>query len=163
MLTELFSEKRDPVPLKTIPVHLKKAIIAIEDKSFYTHSGVDLKGIARAALKDVRAGKFVEGASTITQQLAKTLFLTPEKNLVRKIKEAVLAFQMERRYTKDEILNLYGGVSEDKLDEIVKEIRKGNNRPVHENHFTEEGYKKIVRDGNSETEFLNKYMRRGRG
>jgi len=107
LLTELFSEKRDPIPLKEIPFYLKKAIIAIEDKSFYTHSGVDLKGIARAVLKDVRAGKFVEGASTITQQLAKTLFLTPEKNLVRKIKEAVLAFQMERRYTKDEILNMY--------------------------------------------------------
>jgi penicillin-binding protein 1A len=107
MLAEIFSEKRDPIPLKKIPVYLKKAIVAIEDKSFYSHSGVDVKGIARAAIKDVMARKFVEGASTITQQLAKTLFLTPEKNFVRKIKEAILAFQMERRYTKDEILSLY--------------------------------------------------------
>jgi len=107
MLTEIFSEKRDPIPLERIPVYLKKAIIAIEDKSFYSHSGVDVKGIVRAAVKDVKAGQFVEGASTITQQLAKTLFLTPEKNLLRKIKEAILAFQMERRYTKDEILGLY--------------------------------------------------------
>ncbi|MBW2219091.1 MAG: PBP1A family penicillin-binding protein, partial [Deltaproteobacteria bacterium] len=107
ILTEIFAEKRDPIPLSQIPVYLKKAIVAIEDKSFYSHSGVDLKGIARAVVKDVMAGKFVEGASTITQQLAKTLFLTPEKNIARKVKEAVLAFQMERRYTKDEILNLY--------------------------------------------------------
>lgn len=107
MLAELFAEKRDPIPFDQIPVYLKKAIVAIEDKSFYYHSGVDIKGIARAAVKDVLAGKFVEGASTITQQLAKTLFLTPEKSLLRKIKEALLAFQMERRYTKDEILSLY--------------------------------------------------------
>ncbi len=107
ILAEIFAEKRDPVPLSQIPVYLKKAIVAIEDKNFYSHSGVDLKGIARAAIKDVKAGKFVEGASTITQQLAKTLFLTPEKNILRKVKEAVLAFQMERRYTKDEILSLY--------------------------------------------------------
>ncbi|MGD8256661.1 MAG: PBP1A family penicillin-binding protein, partial [Desulfobacterales bacterium] len=64
-------------------------------------------GIARAIIKDLQAGKFVEGASTITQQLAKTLFLTPRKSLVRKIKEAILAFQLERRYTKDEILEMY--------------------------------------------------------
>jgi penicillin-binding protein 1A len=68
---------------------------------------VDLKGIARAIIKDIKAGEFVEGASTITQQLSKTLFLTPRKTLVRKIKEAILAFQLERRYTKDEILELY--------------------------------------------------------
>jgi penicillin-binding protein 1A len=107
LLAELFLEKREPVPLKVIPHHLKAALIATEDRKFYTHSGVDLKGIARAIVKDIWAGEFVEGASTITQQLAKTLFLTPRKSLVRKIKEAILAFQLERRYTKDEILELY--------------------------------------------------------
>ena len=107
LLAELFLEKREPVPLKIIPHYLKAALIATEDRKFYTHSGVDLKGIARAILKDIWAGEFVEGASTITQQLAKTLFLTPRKSLVRKIKEAILAFQLERRYTKDEILELY--------------------------------------------------------
>jgi penicillin-binding protein 1A len=107
LLAELFLEQREPVPLNLIPYHLKAALVATEDRKFYTHSGVDLKGIARAILKDIWAGKFVEGASTITQQLAKTLFLTPRKTIVRKVKEAILAFQLERRYTKDEILELY--------------------------------------------------------
>jgi penicillin-binding protein 1A len=107
LLDELYLEKRDPVALKQIPQHLKAALVATEDRKFFKHSGVDIKGIARAIVKDIRAGKFVEGASTITQQLAKTLFLTPRKTIVRKIKEAILAFQLERRYTKDEILALY--------------------------------------------------------
>jgi penicillin-binding protein 1A len=107
LLAELFIEKREPVPLETIPRLLRAALVATEDRKFYKHSGVDLKGIARAIIKDIKAGEFVEGASTITQQLSKTLFLTPRKTLVRKIKEAILAFQLERRYTKDEILELY--------------------------------------------------------
>lgn len=107
LLAELFVEKRDPVPLKSIPSYLKSAIITVEDRNFYRHSGIDIKGILRALSKDILAAKFVEGASTITQQLAKTLFLTPEKTLSRKLKEAILAFQLERRYTKDEILELY--------------------------------------------------------
>ena len=107
LLDEIYLEKRDPVPLKQIPPYLKSALVATEDRKFYKHSGVDIRGIARAIVKDIKAGKFVEGASTITQQLAKTLFLTPRKTIVRKIKEAILAFQLERRYTKDEILELY--------------------------------------------------------
>ena len=107
VLAELFIEKREPVPLEAIPRFLKAALVATEDRKFYKHSGVDLKGIARAIIKDIKAGEFIEGASTITQQLSKTLFLTPRKTLVRKIKEAILAFQLERRYTKDEILELY--------------------------------------------------------
>jgi len=107
LLAELYLEKRDPAPLKSIPRYLTEALVATEDRKFYQHSGVDLKGIARAIIKDIQAGEFVEGASTITQQLAKTLFLTTRKSIVRKIKEAILAFQIERRYTKDEILELY--------------------------------------------------------
>ncbi|MCP4368376.1 MAG: PBP1A family penicillin-binding protein [Deltaproteobacteria bacterium] len=107
LLAELFIEKRDPVPLKDVPHHLKTALIATEDRKFYKHSGVDIKGILRAIIKNIWAGEYVEGASTITQQLAKTLFLTPKKTITRKIKEAVLSFQLERRYTKDEILRLY--------------------------------------------------------
>jgi penicillin-binding protein 1A len=107
LLAELYLEKRDPVALDSIPFYLKEALIATEDRKFYTHSGIHLKGIARALIKDILAGEFVEGASTITQQLAKTLFLTSRKTVVRKIKEAILAFQLERRYTKDEILELY--------------------------------------------------------
>lgn len=107
LLAEFFVEKRDPVPLETIPFFLKKALVATEDRNFYKHSGVDLKGILRAIIKDILAGGFVEGASTISQQLTKTLFLTPRKTLVRKIREAILAFQLELRFTKNEILELY--------------------------------------------------------
>ncbi len=107
LLSELFLEKRMPVPIDRMPEALKKALIVTEDRQFYSHSGIDLKGILRAIVKDIMAGHFVEGASTITQQLAKTLFLTPEKTLGRKIKEALLAIQLERRYTKDELLALY--------------------------------------------------------
>ena len=107
LLAEFFLEKRDPVPIKIIPDNLKKALIVTEDRSFYQHSGIDLKGILRAIFRDIKAGRFVEGASTITQQLSKTLFLKPRKTLLRKAKEAFLSFQIERRYTKDEILELY--------------------------------------------------------
>ncbi len=107
LLAELFLEKRVPIPIVQIPENLKDALISVEDRQFYTHIGIDLKGILRAIVKDIMAGGFVEGASTITQQLAKTLFLSPQKRLSRKIKEALLAVQLERRYTKEEILVLY--------------------------------------------------------
>jgi penicillin-binding protein 1A len=100
LLAELFTEKRVPVPLEKIPDELKSALIATEDRNFFKHSGVDIKGVVRAIIKDIWAGEFVEGASTITQQLAKTLFLTPQKTISRKIREALLAFHLERRYTK---------------------------------------------------------------
>jgi penicillin-binding protein 1A len=107
LLAELFVEKREPVSLEVIPSYLTAALVTTEDRKFFKHSGVDLKGITRAIIKDIWAGEFVEGASTITQQLAKTLFLTHRKTIVRKMKEAILAFQLERRYTKNEILELY--------------------------------------------------------
>ena len=107
VLAEFFVEKRVPVSLDIIPNYLKSAIISTEDSHFYEHTGVDIKGIMRALFKDIMARRFIEGASTITQQLAKTLFLTPRKSILRKIKEALLAIQIERRYTKDEILELY--------------------------------------------------------
>jgi penicillin-binding protein 1A len=107
LLAELFLERRTPIPVSRIPADLKSALIVTEDRQFYSHSGIDLRAIVRAVIKDIIAGEFVEGASTITQQLAKTLFLTPEKTISRKIKEAILAVQLERRYTKDELLALY--------------------------------------------------------
>lgn len=107
LLAELFSEKRSPIGFAEIPSALINALIATEDRNFYRHSGVDLKGILRAIVKDILAGEFLEGASTLTQQLAKTLFLTPRKTVFRKAKEALLSIQIERRYTKDEILTLY--------------------------------------------------------
>ena len=107
LLDEIYIEKRDPVPLSDIPPMLVKAILATEDRRFYKHRGIALKGILRAMAANLKSGRFSQGASTITQQLAKTLFLTPRKTLTRKLKEAILALQLERRYTKDEILALY--------------------------------------------------------
>jgi penicillin-binding protein 1A len=107
LLAQLYTERRTPVPLAVIPEDLKSAIIATEDRAFYEHAGIDLKGIVRAIITDIRVGEFVQGASTITQQLARTLFLSPEKSMARKLREAFLSFQIERRYTKDEILELY--------------------------------------------------------
>lgn len=107
MLAELFAERRDPVSIHQIPPMLKTALLATEDRRFYQHSGVDIKGLLRAMVKNVIKGRYAEGASTLTQQLAKTLFLTPRKTITRKVREAILALQLERRYTKDEILTLY--------------------------------------------------------
>ncbi len=106
-IDELFVEKRHPVPLEDIPADLKAAVLATEDRDFYHHGGINIKGIVRAIIKDLIAGDFRQGASTITQQLARTLFLSPRKTLGRKIREAILAIQIERHYTKDEILALY--------------------------------------------------------
>ncbi len=106
-VAEFFIEKRTPIPLKDIPRYLKEAVVAVEDQNFYHHFGVDLRGIARAVYHNLLKGSFVEGGSTITQQLSKVLFLSPEKSLARKLREAVLALQIERRYTKSQILELY--------------------------------------------------------
>lgn len=107
LLAELFIERRDPVPLEQIPTFLKTALLTTEDRKFYRHSGIDIKGILRAAYKNIIRRRLSEGASTLTQQLSKTLFLTPRKTFMRKLREAVLSLQLERRYTKDEILELY--------------------------------------------------------
>ncbi|HBA53276.1 MAG TPA: PBP1A family penicillin-binding protein [Syntrophorhabdus aromaticivorans] len=107
LFAELFVEKRIPIPLTEMPKHLKLAFIAIEDVRFYKHFGVDVRGIARAAYRNLIHGGIAEGASTITQQLARNLYLTHAKNFKRKIEEAVLAIQIERSYSKDEILNMY--------------------------------------------------------
>ncbi|MDA8214513.1 MAG: penicillin-binding protein 1A [Nitrospiraceae bacterium] len=107
VLAELYLERRNFIPHYNIPDRIKKAFIAIEDQRFYSHPGVDLIGILRALYKDLMAQSIVEGGSTITQQLTKMLFLKPEKNLSRKIKEAIISVQIEKRYTKDEILGMY--------------------------------------------------------
>ena len=107
ILTELHVERRIFVPLAHIPQTLRDAVIATEDRRFYSHFGVDPIGIARAVWQNYRRGRIVEGGSTITQQLTKVLFLTPDKSLERKIKEAVLALELERRYSKDRILEMY--------------------------------------------------------
>src|SRR5262252_11224246 len=107
LVTELHVERRIFVPLAQIPQSLRDAIIATEDRRFYHHWGVDPVGIARAVVQNYRRGRIVEGGSTITQQLTKVLFLTPDKSLERKMKEVVLALELERRYSKDRILEMY--------------------------------------------------------
>src|SRR5438067_8961123 len=106
-ITELHVERRILVPLAQIPQSLRDAILATEDRRFYSHWGHDPIGVARAVLQNYRRGRIVEGGSTITQQLAKVLFLTPDKSLGRKLREAVLALELERRYSKDRILEMY--------------------------------------------------------
>src|SRR4030095_464717 len=107
LITEFHVERRIFVPLTQIPKALREAVIATEDARFYSHFGVDPMGIARAVYQNFRRGRIVEGGSTITQQLAKVLFLTPDKSLERKLKEAVLALELERRYSKDRIFEMY--------------------------------------------------------
>jgi len=102
-----FVERRIPISIQEIPDNLIKAIIAVEDARFYQHFGLDVRGILRALWRDITSMRVVEGGSTLTQQLSKVLFLTPEKTLIRKIREAVLAINIERRYSKNEILSLY--------------------------------------------------------
>jgi penicillin-binding protein 1A len=90
-----------------LPPYLPKAFVAIEDRRFYSHFGIDPVGVSRAILRDVTGRRGIEGGSTLTQQLAKNLFLTQERTLSRKIQEAILALWLERRYSKDQILELY--------------------------------------------------------
>ncbi|TWI71602.1 penicillin-binding protein 1A [Desulfobotulus alkaliphilus] len=107
LLARFYAENRMPVVSDQIPDILKQALIATEDRNFYSHHGMDPKGILRAVVRNLQSGGYSEGASTLTQQLAKTLFLSPDKTLMRKVREAFLALQIERRYTKEEILTLY--------------------------------------------------------
>ncbi len=107
LIYDVFKEaKRIPVPLEEIPEYLKRATIAIEDKEFYTHPGFSLKGIVRAVFNIIVRHK-LQGGSTLTQQLVKNVLLTSERNLPRKIKEFILALQIERKYSKDQILQMY--------------------------------------------------------
>ena len=107
LIAEFFVEKRRLVHLSEIPAHVRNATIAAEDSRFYSHGGVDYIGIGRAVWVNLRAGTTREGASTITQQVARNLFLTRERTLRRKIREAILARRIEQRYDKDSILQIY--------------------------------------------------------
>lgn len=100
-------EKGVPVPLNKIPKYLKDGVVAVEDARFYKHHGIDYQGMTRAFWVDVFSMSFKEGGSTITQQVAKNLFLSSEKSIKRKLKEVLLAIKMEKQLSKDEILDLY--------------------------------------------------------
>ncbi|MBI4826476.1 MAG: PBP1A family penicillin-binding protein [Nitrospirae bacterium] len=107
IIGELKIEKGIHAPISEVPEHLVQALVSVEDSNFWVHRGIDYIAILRALAKDVIAGRIKEGASTITQQLAKVLFLTPEKTVLRKLKEVALAFKIEKNLTKKEILELY--------------------------------------------------------
>ena len=99
--------RRGYVRLERLPSYLPQAVMATEDRRFYAHFGVDPLGLARASFRNWRAGNVVEGGSTITQQLAKNLFLKPDRTIARKLEEAIYALWLEHRFSKDEILELY--------------------------------------------------------
>jgi penicillin-binding protein 1A len=96
-----------PLSLREMSPYLPKAVIATEDRRFYSHFGIDPIGLLRAAVANLAAGRVVQGGSTITQQLARNLFLTPERSLARKIRETLLALWLEHRFTKDQLLEIY--------------------------------------------------------
>ncbi len=107
MLTEFFEERREYVTLNHIPADMKNAVLSIEDQRFYSHWGLDLIGIFRAIAENALTHARRQGASTLTQQLARNLYFGPEKRLSRKIKEQLTAIQIERTYAKNEILEMY--------------------------------------------------------
>ncbi|MBU8848214.1 MAG: transglycosylase domain-containing protein, partial [Desulfobacterales bacterium] len=104
---EFYEERRIVIPLSEMPENLINAFVAAEDSRFREHPGIDIISIFRAFLKNFKAGTIVQGGSTITQQVTKSFLLTPERTYKRKIKEAILAYRIEKKFTKDEILYLY--------------------------------------------------------
>ena len=106
-IAEFFKERRIVLPLSKMPEMLKKAFVAAEDARFYKHKGIDVLSIFRAFYKNIEAGAIVQGGSTITQQVTKSFLLTPERSYTRKIKEAILAYRIDKKFAKDEILFLY--------------------------------------------------------
>ena len=106
-IAEFYKERRIVVPLSKMPPMLKEAFVAAEDARFYTHKGIDVFSIIRAFFKNIEAGTIVQGGSTITQQVTKSFLLSPEKSYTRKLKEAILAYRIDKSFSKDEILFLY--------------------------------------------------------
>jgi penicillin-binding protein 1A len=107
LLAEFYVERRYPAKLHEVPEIVRKAFLASEDASFYSHKGIDPMGILRAAIKNFQSGNVKQGGSTITQQVVKNLLLTSERKYERKLKEAFLAYQLEKRFSKDEIFEIY--------------------------------------------------------
>ena len=107
LIGEFYSQKRYLVPLDRIPAYVRQAFISAEDDSFYEHKGVDANGILRAFVNNIIAGGKVQGGSTITQQVVKTVLLTPQKSYERKLKEIILSTRLEQEVSKDDILTLY--------------------------------------------------------
>jgi len=106
-IAEFYNERRIVIPLSEMPEMIINAFIAAEDARFFKHKGIDFLSIIRAYFKNIEAGAIVQGGSTITQQVTRSFLLTPEKNYTRKIKEAILAYRIDKKFTKEEILFLY--------------------------------------------------------
>ena len=106
-IAEFYNERRIILPISEMPKMLIDAFIAAEDARFFKHKGIDFSSIIRAYFKNIEAGTIVQGGSTITQQVTKSLLLTPERNYTRKVKEAILAYRIDKKFTKEEILFLY--------------------------------------------------------
>lgn len=104
---EEIQNRKNYTKLSEVPKIYLEAVIAVEDHRFYKHPGIDVIAICRAAINDIKAGSFIEGGSTITQQLAKNIYFTQEKKIERKIAEVFVAFDIEKNYKKDEILEFY--------------------------------------------------------
>ena len=104
---EFYKQRRIVIPLSEMPPHLINAFVAAEDSRFREHPGIDIQSIIRAMIKNLKAGGIVQGGSTITQQVTKSFLLTPERTYTRKIKEAILAYRIEKKFSKDEIIYLY--------------------------------------------------------
>jgi len=128
VIAEFALERRIVVPFERIPTKLVQAFVAAEDSNFFHHTGIDFISILRAAYKNVLAGGIVQGGSTITQQVAKSLLLSPEKKFERKFKEAILSWRMERALSKEEILYLY-------LNQIYLGHRAYGVQAAAENYF----------------------------
>ena len=137
LVTTLHSDQnRLPIDINKVPQHLQNAFIAAEDNRFYDHIGIDPIGIGRAIVTNITSGGIAQGGSTITQQLAKNAFLSQEQTLKRKIQEAMLALEIERKYSKKEILEMYmnqiyfgqgayGGISGCDVRKISPSAEKG--------------------------------------
>lgn len=106
-ITKLYIENRELVDISDVPDYVQQAFISVEDQRFYEHHGIDVRALGRALYKDILAGGKVEGGSTITQQLAKNIFLTNDKTILRKTKEAIIAVNLEKRYSKSKLLEMY--------------------------------------------------------
>ncbi len=106
-IAEFYNQRRIVLPLSDMPEILIQAFVSAEDARFFQHTGIDLIGIFRAFIKNLKAGEIVQGGSTITQQVAKSFFLSPQRTYLRKIREAILSYRIEKRFTKEEILFLY--------------------------------------------------------
>ena len=107
IMVEEIKSKDNYTNIEELPKMYKDAVIAVEDHRFYKHNGVDVIAIGRAIINDIKAMSFVEGGSTITQQLSKNVYFTQEKKITRKVAEVFMAIEIEKNYDKDEILELY--------------------------------------------------------